>query len=823
VPRLAILTDDEQTEFDSPPMFTTQTRSLCFVMSPELDIKLKRLRTSTNKVCFLLQYGYFKVCKRFFPVSRFRSEDIEYVSNLLNISPDKVHLAKYTKKMPIIHQSAILEMLNYKPLDNNHYEWLETQTIRFVERFTEPRQLFFNLLRLLFDNCIVVPSYHRLCDLITRHYIDYEERLLSIVETNLTKENRNSLDNLLLANKEKSKGDLSQLKVINQSVKPKAIQASINLFQSASELFHSLLPVIEALSLTTSSCEYYATWVKKAKLSQIKQFPDKNKSHLHLSAFIQDQHYKHQDAFVDVFLKCVQSSKNTTTVRLNKSDPLSRKERRAAVRYMTKKNNNYRELIDEITEITSSSVLSATGKIEKITTLLKENEQQINEVEQAKIELFEKSLDSIAKDKDYFDTLEKQSIKLQHRVSQILKILDFNEETSDKSLISAIANYKKKDGKIDRNSPTAFLGIDEKEALLDEKGAFRKSLYKVFLFIYVADAIKSGELNLKYSYRYLSINEYLIDKNTWDEQREELLKLSGLEHFSNFNEVLSEMKILLDEKYNHINQRFNGDRNPYLKINKKGLFYVKTPALDDKETKHITALLGQVGYVPIMRVLSEINLITQFTECFKHHSIKNVKRRPSLEVFVAGVIGLGCNIGIPKMAQISSGVNENILKNTVNWYFSYKTLHNANQRIIELINKLALSSIFVVNQEEPHSSSDGRKTDVGVDSLLASYSFKYFGKDKGVSIYTFIDERQVLFHSTVISASEREAAYVIDGLNNNNVVKTKIHSTDTHGYTEMVFAATHFMDKAFAPRLKNIGSQRIYSFSSKKNLRKERL
>ena len=43
------------------------------------------------------------------------------------------------------------------------------------------------------------------------------------------------------------------------------------------------------------------------------------------------------------------------------------------------------------------------------------------------------------------------------------------------------------------------------------------------------------------------------------------------------------------------------------------------------------------------------------------------------------------------------------------------------------------------------------------DSLNANYSFKYFGKGKGVSIYSFIDKRHLLFYSTVISAAEREA------------------------------------------------------------------
>ena len=85
-----------------------------------------------------------------------------------------------------------------------------------------------------------------------------------------------------------------------------------------------------------------------------------------------------------------------------------------------------------------------------------------------------------------------------------------------------------------------------------------------------------------------------------------------------------------------------------------------------------------------------------------------------------------------------------------------------------------------------HTSSDGQKFEVAVDSLNANYSFKYLGKDKGVSVVSFIDMRHLLWHSTVISSAEREAAYVIDGLMHNDVVKSDIHSTDTHGYSDII-------------------------------------
>jgi TnpA family transposase len=67
----------------------------------------------------------------------------------------------------------------------------------------------------------------------------------------------------------------------------------------------------------------------------------------------------------------------------------------------------------------------------------------------------------------------------------------------------------------------------------------------------------------------------------------------------------------------------------------------------------------------------------------------------------------------------------------------------------------------------------------------------------------------------MISASDRESAYVIDGLMRNDVVKSDIHSTDTHGYTEAVFGLTHLLGFSFAPRIKGVGRQTLYLFRTK--------
>jgi len=821
MPRLAhILTKDELDEFDYPPILKQESKALCFTLNNQVKTKINKLRTATSKVGFVLQYGYFKACKHFFVSNRFRQEDIEYVAKLLGVPIRNINFSKYKKKLPVQHQAIILQLLNYNAFDEKVNKWLTKEVIRRVEYLIDPRQLFFELLQLLHDQHVEIPSFHLLADLITKHYSKYENKLLLMLSKTLSLKRRKILDSLLEVPQEQSKSLLNSFKVINQATKPKAIQASLNVYNTIDKIFHIILAIIKELKLNQNSCEYYATWVKNAKLSQIKQFSNVNKTYLYLVAFIRNQIYLRQDTFVDILLKCVQSVKNTSLKRLNELDKLSRSERKSAIQHLTKANHSNKALIDEITSIVRSAVLTDPGKVKRIEELITRHEKQKNAVEQHKIELFEKSLEHMSKDKDYFDILEKLSIKLQRRVSGIIQVLIFNTRNSDKTLMEAIEYFKVKNGQIDNKAPIDFLKKDEQMALTHKNGLFRTSLYKALLFIHVADAIRSGELNLKYSYRYLSIKEYLIDEKTWHKDRKNLLRLADLEEFAKHDITINTLKQLLHDKYKAVNQRYLEGRNPYLSIDEAGYIKIATPALDERETKFISALLEQVSYVPILQVLTQINEITKFSKCLKHHNIKHAKGQPRPEVFNAGIIGLGCNIGIPKMAQISKGINENTLLNTATWYLSLKNLIGANERIIEYINKLTLPTIFIADQNAHHSSSDGSKLTVGIESLIANYSFKYFGRDKGVSVYTFIDERHVLFHSLVMSSSEREAAYVIDGLHDNKVIKTDIHSTDTHGYTEVVFGTTHFMHTTFAPRLKNIAKQTIYAFSSKKTYEK---
>jgi TnpA family transposase len=219
--------------------------------------------------------------------------------------------------------------------------------------------------------------------------------------------------------------------------------------------------------------------------------------------------------------------------------------------------------------------------------------------------------------------------------------------------------------------------------------------------------------------------------------------------------------------------------------------------------------------VPLTEILATVNLHTGFAMELRHLRQTHV-RQVSEKIIFADVIGLGCAIGSAKMAQISTSLGAAELDSAINWRFSLENLRAANDRITSFMAAMELPNIYRRLENEIHTASDGQKLEVRADSLNANHSFKYFGKGQGVSAYTFVDERNLFWHSLVFSAAERESAYVIDGLMRNDVVKSDIHSTDTHGFSEAIFAITHMLEITFAPRIKNLEKQHLYMLRSRR-------
>ncbi len=814
---LRIFTPPERDVFESPPLFTSIDRKKYFSFPVGIMNVADGLRTQANKLYFLVMFGYFKATQKFYrhpPHQR----DIDFVCQKLNIvlPEDKDHYKKRTSRR---HVEQVLTYCGFKKFDRVAATLLETQMEPLMQSQTQPKIIFQECCDLLRKHKIEIPAYNALATLITRSLQRHQKAIIKNLNANLTANSKKMLD-LLLTKKDGSDSPsgwyrLTLLKKFSQSAKPVKVKANITDLLILQELFQTISSVLSALDLTSEAIKYYAHCVIKFKMLQVLRRSDEER-YLYLISFITHQYYSLQDVLLDILIASIQATLNRVSLAQKEYIFEMRKEKAVAIDQMIELTKHQQELLDKVQTVLSDILRANEDKIKAITSLLMEHNQDHN-AQKGITAFLQKETSRLLKNSDYYDILETQSLKLQNRVSEIVKHIAFDEEASNKNIIAALVYYKQTDGNITQSAATDFLDEVEQEIVFDQNNKLRVSLYKVLLFIHVATLIRSGGLNIKHSYKYRAFDAYLLPKEVWKTQTETLLAKADLMEFSDKTILLEELKTKLAAQYEKTNSRINAKQNQYIHVKEHEHFSLITPRKDEEEQEGVWDLFPKARVIPLLEVLSTINAVTRFTDSFAHFQTKHVGKKPKEKIFFAGIMGLGCNIGTIQLAQISRNINENELDNTVNWYFSIENLLAANDVIIRFIDRLSVPKLFKKDQTKTHTSSDGQKFAIGVDSLNANYSYKYFGKGKGVSVYSFIDDTHSLFYSTVISSSEREAAYVIDGLLHNDVVKSDIHSTDTHGYSEIIFALTYLLGFSFAPRIRNFQEQHLYSFEKRKN------
>ena len=140
----------------------------------------------------------------------------------------------------------------------------------------------------------------------------------------------------------------------------------------------------------------------------------------------------------------------------------------------------------------------------------------------------------------------------------------------------------------------------------------------------------------------------------------------------------------------------------------------------------------------------------------------------------------GCNIGPFTMARLTDGVTYNQIKRIADWQLSEEA---QRQALAQLVN--AISSLDVTRHwgEGKTSSSDGQRFRYKQKVLQQTWSPRF--QDYALEFYSFVADNYAPFYSIPIECTDRDAAYVLDGLlYNESDLAIEEHYTDTHGYTE---------------------------------------
>src|SRR5664279_3103341 len=109
------------------------------------------------------------------------------------------------------------------------------------------------------------------------------------------------------------------------------------------------------------------------------------------------------------------------------------------------------------------------------------------------------------------------------------------------------------------------------------------------------------------------------------------------------------------------------------------------------------------------------------------------------------------------------------------------------------------------------ASADGMRFVIPVSTIQAAYNPRYFGRQRGSTLYSWMADTHIVFAQTLIPGTQRDSLYALDGLlANQTVIRPDLVSTDTAGASEIVFALAWTLGYRWAPRLADPPNHRLW-------------
>ena len=809
-----ILEKNHQREFETPPIFTYAQRRFFFQITDEIKPLLASLDTLANQTGILVQLGYFRAASRFFSPTTFAAKDWEFAARRVSrkgVAPPHLSYADSTARR---HRGLLLTVLEVMPFAQAVRERCQQEANQLITQGLRPPQVFGSLCDFLRGHRMEIPAYSAFVDIINRAIQVFDAHLRQILHTQLDDTQRTALYSLL-----EQTGDektplhptapmqLTQLRRTQELMNLKDIRENVRNLRILKTLYHQCLPILKALTLHDAVVEDYALEVMRSRSWQVKRWVGQE---LHLLCFIQYQYFYLNDTLAKTMVMATENSVNQCEKRY-KVDRQERYDHNLS--QLTDILHEYIGQAERLDQMQTTSYDFSKPLDEKFKTLLSSLRSSETAAFLAKLplvrDLYAQTTRHL-KDGDYYDEIAQGSQKLQNRVADLIRHLEFSTEPSEEKLAKAIRFFQQKDGLLTGAVPTDFLKPSELANIRDSEGKLRVSLYKALLARHIMRGFKAGSVYLPTSHQYKSVDDYLIDEHTWETTKQTLLERVGMRHLECWETVADELRSRLRLQFADTMGRIDSGENLWVEKRKDNTLRFKTPVLDESEDTAPVDLFPQDRVIPLYEVLETVNRVCHFSDTFEAARLDHGRERPVANLFLAGIIGLGCNLTTQRVAKTAKNLSAATLETTVRNYFSSVNLLRANDQVSALIEQLNVGAFFDHNPYGGHTSSDGQKFAVAFDSIHSTYSAKYFGKEKGITIYSFINAVHDLFYSTAFSASDREAWYVIDGLMHNDVVRSQIHSTDSHGATDPVFSVSYLLGIDFQPRLADLHRQKLH-------------
>ncbi|MCY7285415.1 MAG: Tn3 family transposase [Cyanobacteria bacterium CAN_BIN43] len=758
-----------------------------FTLTEDDQEQIQRQRRLENRLGFALQLctlRYLGFCPD--DLQQAPSEVVAFLAQQLQIPLESLtHYAQRTQTRTE-HLQQIQSYLGFRDPTAEDFKRLAKWQIERAMEHDSMTLLFQLAAEKLFSQKIIRPGVTTLERMVATARRQATLKTYRLLKPLLTHQRRSFLNSLLVADPLVSNTRLNWLRRPATANSPSAILTAI---EKIRYLKQQQVHQWDLSELNPNRLKFLARLAKKATNQSLQRAPAERRYPI-LVAFAQQMLLEITDEAVDLFIRCLAETHGRARRDLQDF------RQQAAVTL-----NDKVILLRQLGQVVLDPAVSdAQVRPDILSCISRERLQQaIEDCDRLIRPLQDESYDFFAHRYSY----------LRQFAPAFLESLTFRSNRADDPLLQAVALIRQLNGQGKRtvplDAPMAFVSPQWQPFIHDSEGQIQRRYYELCVLWELRRALRSGNFWLEGSRRYANPETYLIPQAQWTLVRTEVCQMLGIPEVG--AQRLSELTTQLNHELVKFTQTVK--TNPRVRIEKQQLVLSPLEAESPSETvKALQALVSRrLPLVDLTDLMIEVDQLTRFTQSLVHTG-GNASRTSQTQVYLyAAILSQACNLGATTMAQVAELSYRSLLWHT-NWYLDDNTLPPAITTLVNYHHRLPLTQAWGGGTL---SSSDGQRFPVTLKNAQATALPRYFGYGKGVTFYTWTSDQFSQYGHKVIPSTTRDATYLLDGILDNETDLTILeHTTDTAGYTEVIFALFDMLGLSFAPRIRDVGDQQLY-------------
>jgi hypothetical protein len=637
----------------------------------------------------------------------------------------------------------------------------------------------------LIKNRCELPSFRVLDELAGQIRRTVNQELYQQVYDQLSKEQINTLNELLLKSENQHYSDYNRLKTLPKKPTLKKLQKHIE-YYTWLQSHGSMTPFLKGIA--PSKVQYYAAEAKSLDAAELKDYSETKRITL-LVCLIHQAQIKTKDQLAEMYQKRV-----GTIHKSSQQDHKDMKEKKQSE-------------LEDLVSIFHDVLLAMASENEE-----KANQEKVKETitSYGDVQILLEKCENVAsiKGNNYYPFIQNHYKKNRSTLFRLADLLQFTSTSQDQSLLHALAyiqeNKLKRADWLPDEVDLSFAN-DQWRRMIRVKQRIggwlihRRHL-EACVFSGIATELKSGDICVPNSESYADYREQLLP---WEEC-EPLIPAycQELGFPGNAVDFVKGLKSWMTEVFQKIDNEF--PENEHVSINEEGKLILKKVKKRkyNKSLKELEEMIKErLPERNLMDILCNVEHWVNWSRHFGPASGSDPKLKNPRERYILTTFAYGCNLGPVQAARhMREDITGSVLSYTNRRHITAKKIDQAMKDLINHYHHgFDLPRLWGTGKS---AAADGTPYNIYEENLLAEYHIRY--GIYGAIAYHHLADNYIALFSHFIPCGVWKAVYILDGLlkNESDVQPDTLHA-DTQGQSTPVFGLSHLLGIKLMPRIRN--------------------